>query len=286
MTNDTIPVDLKIFRSRLTPAAAILYALAAVCGLGGAVLLLDPGSRAALTEDLVLSGILERSAISSWQLIHTVIGLLAFLCPAVMALGMGLTLRGNVHRGMPLLHHLAKALHWGVLGSGAITLGALIFRLVRYIARCVGVNGGAYLVYTMVLSEAIMVAQAFLLFQLTRRFLMNARECAASIGYTLSGGRLDRRTWPAFAATGFLILGLFCLVTAADRLLTLTIVDSFPQDYYAVLVTKDPIQQLTGSALALCALGNILMFAYLRRLKRTAERLVYAERKAKLEEKA
>ena len=282
MNDDTIRVELNIFRSPLPAVAAVLYALAGLCGLAGAALLLDPGSRAALTEDLVLSGILERSAISSWQLIHTVIGILAFLCPATMALGMGLTLKGQVHKGMTVLHHLAKILHYGVLGSGCAALAALIYRVVRYIAFCVGINGGAYLVYTMVLSEAIMVAQAFLLFQLLRRFLMNARECAASIGYTLSSSKLDKTTYPAFAATGFLILGIFCIAISADRLFTLTIVDSFPQDYYAILVTKDPIQLFTGAALGFSAVADILLFVYLRRFKRTAERIIYAERKARL----
>ena len=281
--NDTaIQIELKTFRSPATAVAAVLYALAAVCGLGGAVLLLDPGSREALTKDLILSGILERDAISSWQLIHIVIGLLAFLCPAVMALGMGLTLKGRVHLGMDLLHRLAVVLHWGVMGSGCAAVGVLIFRLVRYIVLCAGVNGGAYLLYTMVLSEAIMGVQAFLLYKLLVRFLRSARECAAAIGYTLSSSKLDRTTYPAFAATGFLILAVFCIVVSADRLFTLTIVDSFPKDYYAVLVSKDLIQLLTGSALGLCGIGNILMFAYLRRFKRTAERIIYAERRKTL----
>lgn len=284
MNDAAIHVELKSFRSPLPGIAAVCYALAAICGLGGAALLLDPGSRAALTEDLVLSGILERSAISSWQLIHIAIGLLAFLCPSVMALGIGLILNGRVHRGMDLLHRLAVVLHWGVMGSGCIALGVLVFRVVRYIILCGRVNGGSYLIYTMVLSEAIMVAQAFLLYKLLVRFLRSTRECAASIGYTLSSSKLDRTTYPAFAATGFLILAIFCGAISADRLFTLTIVDSFPQDYYAILVTEDPIQLLTGSALGLGASGNILIFAYLRRFKRTAERIIYAERRQTLRE--
>lgn len=284
MNDEKIQVNLNRFRSPLTAVAAVFYALAGAFGLGGAALLLDPGSRAALTEDLILSGILEGSAITTWTVIHVTIGILAFLCPAAMALGIGLTLRGRVHRGMDILHHLAVALHHFVIGSGCFTLGVLIFRVVRYIIRCSQINGGAYLIYTMVLSEAIMVAQAFLLFQLLRRFLRCARECAASIGYTLSSSRLDKTTWPGFAATGFLILGLFCIAISADRLFTLTIVDSFPQDYYAVLVTKDPIQLLTGSALGLGAIGNILTYRYLRRFKRTAEQIIFAQRRKVLAE--
>lgn len=281
--NDTaIHIDLNHFRSPLPGVAAVAFAIAAVSGLGGAALLLDPGSRTALTEDLVLSGILERDAISTWQLIHIVIGLLAFLCPAVMALGIGLTLKGRVHQGMDLLHRLAVALHWGVMGSSCIALGVLVFRVVRYIIFCSSVNGGAYLLYTMVLSEAIMVVQAFLLYKLLVRFLRSTRECAASIGYTLSSSKLDKTTYPAFAATGFLILAVFCVAISADRLFTLTIVDSFPKDYYAILITKDPIQLLTGIAIALSALGNSLLFFYLRRFKRTAERIIYAERRKAL----
>ena len=284
MSRETIPVDLKIFRSRLTVPATVCYALAAVCGLIGAALLLDPGSRAALTEDVILSGILERSAISTWELIHGSVGILAFLCPALLAIGMGLTLKGQVHKGMTLLHGLAKGLHIAAAVTGAMALALLIFRLGRYILMCFGVNGGAYLLYTMVMSEAIMVVQAFLLYKLLRRFLLCARECAASIGYTLSAGALDGTTWPAFAATGLLILGIVCIILSADRLFTLTIVDAFPADYYAVLVTEDPIQIFTGCALLLGGIGDILLSIYIRRAKRTAERIIYDHRKQKLAE--
>lgn len=274
--NDTaIHIDIKRFRSPMTAVAAVFYALAALCGLGGAALLLDPGSRAALTEDIILSGIQEPSAVASWMLIHSVIGILAFLCPGVLALGMGMVQRGRVHRGMDILHGLSQWLYYGVNASTCLTLAVLAFRLVRYIIMCLGTNGGAYFLYTMLLSEAIMVAQAYLLFRLVRRFLADARECAASIGYTLSCEMLDETTYPGFAATGLLILGLVCLVLSSDRLLTLTIIDRYPQDYYKFLITNDPIQILTGCALALGAVGNFLTAAYLRRFKYTAERIIY-----------
>jgi len=282
MDDKIFPVDPARFRSALVPAAAVLYALAGICGLGGVALLADPGSRAALTEDIVLSGILDQSARSSWQLIHTVIGCLAFLCPALLSVGLTITLKGPVHKGMTLLHGLAKGLHLGVAASGAAALALLIFRLGRYILMCLSVNEGAYLIYTLLMSEAIMVAQAYLLHRLLRRFLRDARECAASIGYTLSAGALDSTTYPGFVSTGMLILGIVCMVIAADRFLTLTIVDSFPADYYAVLLTKDLIQIFTGSALLLGGAGNILLSAYIRRFKRIAERMIYNRRKQTL----
>ena len=282
MERELIPVDLQKYRSPLTAVSAVFYALAAVCGLLGAALLLDPGSRAALTEDVILSGILERSAVSAWGLIHGTVGILAFICPAFLATGISLTLKGQVHRGMTLLHGLAKGLHVAVAVSGAMALAVLIFRLGRYILMCCGVNGGAYLLYTMVMSEAIMVVQAFLLYKLLRRFLLCARECAASIGYTLSSGALDKTTWPAFAATGLLILGVTCIILSADRLFTLTIVDSFPADYYSILTTKDPIQIFTGAALFLGGIGNILLSVHIRRFKKAAERIIYDHRKQKL----
>ena len=284
MERELIPVDLRISRSSLPPVAAVLYALAAVCGLIGAALLLDPGSQAALTEDVILSGILERSAVNTWKLIYGSIGILAFLCPAILAAGIWLTLKGRIHKGMSLLHSLAKGLHISVAVSGAMALAVLIYKLGRYILMCIGINGGAYLLYTMLMSEAIMVVQAFLLYKLLRRFLLCARECTASIGYTLSAGALDRTTWPAFTATGLLILGIVCIVLAFDRLLTLTIVDSFPADYYAILITKDPIQLFTGSALFLGGIGNILLSVYIRRFKNAAERIIYDHRKQKLAE--
>ena len=284
MEREVIPVDLRRFRSSLPAIAAALYALAAVCGLVGAVLLLDPGSRAALTEDVILSGILERSAINTWKLIYGSIGVLAFLCPAFLAAGIGLALKGRTLKGMTLLHGLAKGLHISVAVSGAMALALLIFRLGRYILMCIGINGGSYLLYTMLMSEAIMVVQAFLLYKLIRRFLLCARECTASLGYTLSASALDRTTWPAFAATGLLILGIVCPVLAADRLFTLTIVDSFPADYYAILVTEDPIQIFTGIALFLGGIGNILLSIYVRRFKKLAERIIYDHRRQKLAE--
>lgn len=282
MERESISVDLGKFRSPLTNVSAVFYALAAVCGLVGAALLLDPISRAALTKDVILSGILERSAVNSWRLIHGTIGILAFFCPATLAIGIGLTLKEQVHKGMTLLHGLAKELHIAVAVSGAMTLAVLIFRLGRYILMCLGVNEGLYLLYTMLLSEAMMVAQAVLLYKLLRHFLLCARECTASIGYTLSAGALGRTTWPAFCATGLLILGITCIVLTADRLFTLTIVDSYPRDYYSILTTKDPIQIFTGAALFLGGIGNILLSVYIRRFKKRAERIIYDHRKEKL----
>ena len=285
MEKVTIPMDLRRSRSPLTAVAAVFYALAAVCGLMGAVLLLDPGSRAALTKDVILSGILERSAVNAWGLIHGTIGILAFLCPAFLAAGMILTMNGQVHRGTTLLHGLAKGLHLAVAVSGAMALAVLIFRLGRYILMCLGVNEGLYLLYIMLLSEAMMVVQAFLLYKLLRHFLLCARECAASIGYTLSAGALGNTTWPAFAATGLLILGIVCIILASDRFLTLTIVDSYPADYYSILITEDLIQVFTGVALFLGGIGNILLSIYIRRFKRSAERIIYDHRKQKLAER-
>lgn len=284
MASETVPTDLGKFRSALPGIAAIFYTLAAVCGLVGAALLLDPGSRAALTKDVILSGILDRSAIASWQLIHGTVGILAFLCPGVLGLGLWLVRGDRTHKGMALLHGLAKGLHIGVAVSGAAALAVLVFRVVRYILLCLGVSGGAYAVYTMLLSEAIMVAQAFLLYKLLRYFLLCARECAASIGYTLAAGALDGTTWPAFCATGMIMLGAVCVLLAGDRLFTLTVVDAFPADHYALLVTADPIQIFTGCALALGGVGNILLGSYIRRFKQIAERTVYHHRRQKLAE--
>jgi len=282
MERELIPVDLRKFHSSLTAAAAVFYALAAVSGLVGAALLLDPGSRAALTKDVILSGILERSAINTWGLIHGTIGILAFFCPAFLATGTVLTLKGQVHKGTTLLHGLAKGLHMAVAVSGAMALAVLLFRLGRYILMCLGFNEGLYLLYTMILSEAMMVVQAFLLYKLLRHFLLCARECAASIGYTLSAGALGNTTWPAFAATGLLILGIVCIILASDRFFTLTIVDSYPTDYYSILITEDPIQVFTGTALFLGGIGNILLSVFIRRFKKQAERIIYDHRKQKL----
>lgn len=285
MEREKITVDLQKFHSPLTAIAAVLYSLAAVCGLAGAVLLLDPVSRAALTEDVILSGILERSAVNAWGLIHGSIGILAFLCPAILAIGIILTLKEQVYKGMNLLHGFAKGLHVAVSVSGAMALAVLILRLGRYILMCLGLNEGLYLLYTMLLSEAMMVAQAVLLYKLLRHFLLCARECAASIGYTLSSGALGRTTWPAFCATGLLILGITCIILTADRLLTLTIVDSYPTDYYSILTTEDPIQLFAGAALFLGGIGNILLSIYILRFKKQAERIIYDHRRQKLAER-
>jgi len=282
MDSRKIPVPLSAFRSPLAPIAAWLYAAASLAGLAGALLLTFPSGQAAVAKDLILSGITEGEALVTWQIIFYTIGIAAFVCPGMMGAGLLTVLRGPRHRGFSVLYHGFRWLEAAVKGTGILALGLLLFRLCRYILRCLRINGGSYLIYTMVLSEAIMVAQAGLLYTLLRRFLESAWGCAASIGYTLSSGNLDEKTIPGFAITGFWGLGIANLVLAADRLLTLTIVDAFPQDYYRILVTREPVQLFTGAALLLGGIASVALGFYLRRFKKIAEQFLYADRKKRM----
>lgn len=277
MDQHTLAPDL--FRSRLVPGAAIFYTLAAISGLPGIILLFHKPYGDLWLNEMILGGI--TSGLAAWRLIHSAVVIFSFLCPLIMAVGLWLTLQKKTISGMRLLSAMAQWLFYGVNATGILALIYLIFRVVRYTAYCIPLNEGIYLLYATMLPEAVMVLQAWFLWKKLREFLDSFSDTAASITYTLSSGKLDSQPIPGFTATGFLVLAIFGVLCAIDELFTLTIVQSYVQDYYKILVASHPGQHLAAVSLISGAAANILMSLYLRYYNRTYERAVYYFRKNK-----
>lgn len=271
----TVAVSVDTFRSGLIPAAAVLCTLAALLGIGAVLTLFIPGSIWALTQDLALSGINDPSALQTWKLIHLAVTVVSAACPAILAICLIQALRKDIGRGLDLLHDAAQWLLRAVNVSGVLALIVLILRVLMYVVSALSINEGLYYLYAMVVSEGLMVVQAWFLFMQLRKFLNCVSDSALSMACTLTTGKLDNVTIPSFAATGFLVLAAFCLVIGADRLFTLTVVDGYISDYYRLLSASDPILVLSGLSLLLSAVTDILLFFYLRRYKRISERLLF-----------
>ena len=279
MNRPSIPVSPDILRSRLILPAAIAYLLSALTGLASVALLLVPGSGQVMLEDMLRGGITDYSALTTWQVIHAAVTVINFLWAVMMSLCLLAALTGRAGKGMDLVYHAAQIWLKIVNVTGVCALVLLICRLVSYIIRTSNPNDWLYLVYAMLISEALMVVQAWFLFTLLRRFLNCLCDCAASMGYTLVSARLDQPTIPGFAATGFLILSLFGLGLTFDRFFTVTIVRDHWQDYYALLTAEHPLLRFSAAAFFFGSVGSILISVYLRRYKRTCERLLFQSAK-------
>ena len=273
----TIPQGL--YHSRLPKWFAVCFSIAAVLALPGVILLFSREYQDFLIQDLYLGGIVETSAANTWHFIESLITVVHFLCCAALACGLVLALTSKFHRGIHILSTAAQWLLYGLHGGGILTLCVLAFRLIRYILFAVQINGGSYLIYSMLISEGMMVALAFLIYTLLRRFLNTSLDTIVSIGYTISSGKLDSHSISSFPAAGLIGLSVVCLVLSINHAYTLTIIDSFPRDYYKILIAECPGQYLAAASCVACAAGNILLATYLRQYKRKDEQFRYSLRK-------
>lgn len=273
MVRNPIPVTLGQLKSPLAPAAAVFYTLSALFGLAGVALLFDGQYAALLVQDRIDGGIQQGSSLVVWNGIDTVITLLCFLCPAILAAGIWTVLRGRITSGMKIITTLFQVALWLVNGSAILALGLYVFGMLRNALYYLQFNAGVYYVYSMVVSEGLMGVQAFLLYRLIHKFLQEGSDCCLSITYTLSSGKLDSAPIPSFPALGLALLGCVELVLCWDKMFTLKLVENYVGNYYTLLIAAHPGQYLAAATLITGAVGNFLLSAYLRRYNRTCERL-------------
>ena len=278
MKNRYVLVEPKMFYSWLIPVATVLYGIAALCGLAGSISMLLPGSLNALVEDLVAGGITEASAIRTWKLIHVILTVVAFAAPSVLAVGYGLAVFKQPGKGLVML---CDVFEWALKILKIIVkilIVVLIYRIIRYAIQVLPKDEGMYLMYAMLVSEALMLIVAGTLYVLLSHFLDRLCDSAASIADTLENGRLSGRSVPKYAATGFLLFGLLALFFGLDRMYTMVIVQGYRSSHYAFLMAEHPLLMLSGIALVFGALGNILSAFYLYGFKRKSEKIYHANK--------
>lgn len=279
LDNQYIDVDVRIFRSGWMPVAAVFTVLAAILGLPGVILLFSPEYAAYQAEELLNSGIASADARMTWQVINTATTVLGLVCPSILAVAVVLSLRGRVDQGMSFLCVSAQGMVYVLNGAGVVLLAILIFRALRYIVSCLAVDTGIYLIYSMLVSEGILVAAVWFLFVRLRRFVSCVGDSAANMAVTLSSGKVDTVPISALTTTGFLVLGIVCLLIGVDRLVTLTVVQDTDQAYYTLLSVRNPVQILEGLSFLCSGCADLLISRYVRRYKHICERVIYERRR-------
>ena len=156
MEKPVIMIPPSRLKSPLIPAAAVLYLLAALAGLPGMVLLANPEYRSFLMQDLASSGITDASSLNSFQLINSVVTLLACFGPALISAGLLISLRSKPVQGIGLLSTAAQWLIYGVNASGCVAAVVFVFRFFRYLFIFGSDARGLVAVYSMILCEALM----------------------------------------------------------------------------------------------------------------------------------
>lgn len=279
MKQPTIHIDSTTFRSRLVPAAAVLYAISALLGLPGCVFLLSSDYRALLSHELFLRGYVEPNVIGSWMWIYGALSVISCVCAAIMAIGLCLVLSKQMLKGFSLLGSAAHYLLYAARGAGVLGVAFYAFRMISSIISYLSNEQGMVYVLPMLLFEGAMGALAWYLFRKLCSFLSCAGDCTASIAYTLSSGTLDSSIFPPLAATGFLALSVFGFYLTLDRTFFITIVNAFPKDYFQLMIVQHPVQLISGTAYLLGSIANLLIYLYLRRFLRIYERMRYETRK-------
>ena len=275
MNLKTVEVEKGTFHSGLIPIVAVLLALSAVCGLLAVGFLFHPDSIPAIISDMELGQIYDPRAQRTWLVIYVAVTVVNCLGTLILSSGMVQILAGRHHTGMDLMYQYARWMLVCVNGSGVVAFVYFVVRAALYIFRCLSVNGGLIPFVSMFIMECMMVAQAWILFVKLRQFLSCAMDTAASVGYTLSSGKLDAPAIPAFAATGFLVLGLFDAGIALDRFFTFVHEQKNLSVRYDFPLAQEPVQLLSGASFAFAALGSFLLCRYLREYKRKSERLLF-----------
>ena len=274
MNQKMVSVEKGKFKSWLIPATAILFALAALCGVAAVGSLFHPASIPAIVRDLALGQIYDPTAQLTWLVIYIVVTAVNCVGTMVLSIGIFMVLFGKHYTGMDLLYRFAEWTLKGVAISGVAVLPYFVFRAARYIYMCVSVQEGLVPLMSMLLMEGLMGAQAWILFKKLRQFLECSMDTSASIGYMLSSGNLKAPTIPSFSVTGFLVLAVFDVGIALDRFFTMLHIQKNLSVTYAFPFTSDFVQLVSGMSFAFAALGSILLCLYLRGYKRKSEQLL------------
>ncbi len=278
MESNRVMVQPRIFRSWLAPTALGFCLLAVALAVPGVWKLFDPAYRQYLLQDLIAGGIGSGSALNSYLLIEQILLVAAPVAAALMAACLAVALFHHPADGLGALAALAQWMEAGLKPLGIALAGLYVYRFLRYTIACLRINGGLYMLYAMVISEALMGVLALFLFWNFRKFMGCLCDSAASMAYTLSAGELTGRSIPSFAGTGFFMLAVFCLLVAVDQMLTLTIINDPFHPYYKLMVSPHPAQWATAASFVCCAASNVLLGCYLRRYQTISEKCLFAAR--------
>ena len=275
MNLQSVVVEKGTFRSRMVPAAAAFLTLSALCSAFAVGFLFHQESIPAIIRDMELGEIYDPGAQRTWLVIYIAVTVVNLLGTVVLSAGLWQTVAGRGHQGMELLYRCANWTLVAVNVSGAGAAVYFVVRAARYVILCMSVNGGLIPLVSMVTMEALMAAQAWLLFVKLRQFLECAVGTTASIDFTLTCGKLDAPAISGFVSTGFLILALFDLGIALDRLFTFIHKQKNLSVTYEFPLAQEPVQRFSGAAFLLAAVGSLLLWRYLRGYKRKSERLLH-----------
>lgn len=279
MRERTVGIDLDTLRSGLIPLATVLCVLGALFAIPTAVMLLSESYTDHLLETFLIGGITENQARMTWLNLYRVSTVIAFVFPTGAAAGLCMLLAGKKADAMAFFLHASQVLT-AICRVTAVIL-AVIFAVrigvksVTYLRY----DTGVYLIFAMVITEAVMAVIVMFALNRLRRFFIALGDYSAAIGYTLTSGRIDTCPLPSAASNGFLALAIVWFLQAADRMMTLTVSYEHVNAQYRIVFSSHIGQYLAAISLVVTAVAFILLAIYLRRYKRICERTVFEERK-------
>lgn len=284
MREQTVKIDISVFRSKLLVTIAVLCTLASFLAIPTAVMLFGDAFTAHILEDLRIGGISERGAQGTWLNLYRIVTALCVLCPALLAVGLWMLLSGRRAKAMTFLSEMFRVYGWVCNAVGLVLAVVFAVRFCLCVWQYLQYDAGVYLVFAMAVTEGIMAVVAWVAFRFLRRSFSALCDHATAMGYTLTSGRVDANPLPSLASSGSYVMAVVCTVLALDRLLTLTVSYEHVNAEYIVLFTSHVGQIFAGASLLMSAGASVLFAIYLRRVKRICERAIY-EDKRKMEDR-
>jgi hypothetical protein len=246
--------------------------LATIFGIPGVVMQFHPEYIAYWQNRL--ADVQSADARLTWRIIHTGASVLALLCPAVFTVAFVLVLAKRADKGLGSVSWVGQIMGYPIVCVSVLLQAVVAYRVIRYVLVCIRQDTGVYLIYAMLVTEGILLVGVWAAIRFLRRFLNSISDSADSMAVTFFCGKLDTAPTPALTSTGFLVLGIICVVFGVDRLVDLTVVQEVTRAYYAVVLGENPVLRLEGVSYLFSAAANFLIFGYVRRYKRIAERIV------------
>lgn len=277
MNKKSVLIPEGTFRSKLTGAAAALFAAVALAGALSILSVFLPGGFSLFRETaapegiktalVVLHGLLTEAPVDeqvtlTFAILLGASVLFGTVFSAALSAGIFQMQRGKAAHGAQLISRSAKILFYG---TTAVGLGAAVLFVIRFVTYCMmylsAGSKGLVFMLTGVATELVLgVLAAFAVLKL-RRFFDSAGDCALSISRALTTGVLTAPTISMTPAVGCLVLGIVSVLIALS------------------------CANIMTTAMFLCGgAADIVMFFYLRSFKRSSEYLLYKGTPATVQE--
>ncbi len=201
--------------SALLYGAMICFVAAMGAGIWDVFSLFRTQAQQAMIQVFLNQKIQTFEALRAWYMIHS--GVTCFTVAAAWMIGLPLLMAlmaRRQDRAMAILSPAILAMRMVLRILRGFLIALFVYKFTRYTIRCIGINGGSFLFYGMVLYEGFLFTMVMLGFRCLIRFLAAASDSVCTVRYTILTGESDPRGIIPGTVLGLHILAAVHLILA------------------------------------------------------------------------